>query len=72
MLGYVFGFAEIHHSPQRIEVIASFYKHPGEMIVNSVIGSVLVYTVFCATCGFVDAQEHRRVDMLLYRDVHER
>jgi sterol desaturase/sphingolipid hydroxylase (fatty acid hydroxylase superfamily) len=26
-------------------VITSFYKHPGEMVVNSVIGSLLVYTL---------------------------
>lgn len=39
------GFHQIHHSPQRIEVITSFYKHPGEMAVNSIIGSVLVYTL---------------------------
>lgn len=39
------GFHQIHHSPQRLEVITSFYKHPGEMIANSIIGSVLVYTV---------------------------
>nr|WP_218022217.1 sterol desaturase family protein [Legionella bozemanae] len=39
------GFHQIHHSPQRLEVITSFYKHPGEMIVNSIIGSLLVYTV---------------------------
>ena len=38
-------FHQIHHSPQRIEVITSFYKHPGEMIVNSVIGSLLVYAL---------------------------
>ena len=38
-------FHQIHHSPQRIEVITSFYKHPLEMIANSIIGSVLVYTV---------------------------
>jgi sterol desaturase/sphingolipid hydroxylase (fatty acid hydroxylase superfamily) len=38
-------FHQIHHSPQRIEVITSFYKHPVEMIVNSIIGSVLVYTL---------------------------
>jgi sterol desaturase/sphingolipid hydroxylase (fatty acid hydroxylase superfamily) len=36
-------FHQIHHSAQRLEVSTSFYKHPGEMIVNSVIGSVLVY-----------------------------
>lgn len=36
-------FHQIHHSPQRIEVITSFYKHPVEMIANSVIGSILIY-----------------------------
>jgi hypothetical protein len=38
-------FHQIHHSPQRIEVITSFYKHPVEMIVNSIIGSLLVYAL---------------------------
>jgi sterol desaturase/sphingolipid hydroxylase (fatty acid hydroxylase superfamily) len=38
-------FHQIHHSPQRIEVITSFYKHPGEMILNSLIGSLLVYSL---------------------------
>ncbi len=36
-------FHQIHHSAQRIEVITSFYKHPVEMVVNSVIGALLVY-----------------------------
>lgn len=39
------GFHQIHHSPQRLEVSTSFYKHPGEMLVNSLIGSLLVYAV---------------------------
>jgi len=39
------GFHQLHHSAQRIEVITSFYKHPVEMVVNSLIGSVLVYSV---------------------------
>ena len=39
------GFHQIHHSPQRIEVLTSFYKHPLEMTVNSIIGSLLVYTL---------------------------
>ncbi len=39
------GFHQIHHSPQRLEVITSFYKHPGEMVVNSLIGSALVYSL---------------------------
>lgn len=38
-------FHQIHHSPQRLEVITSFYKHPGEMIFNSILGSLLVYTL---------------------------
>jgi sterol desaturase/sphingolipid hydroxylase (fatty acid hydroxylase superfamily) len=38
-------FHQIHHSPQRIEVITSFYKHPVEMVVNSIIGSLLVYAL---------------------------
>lgn len=37
-------FHQIHHSPRRLEIITSFYKHPGEMVVNSIIGSLLVYT----------------------------
>lgn len=36
---------QIHHSAQRLEVITSFYKHPLEMAVNSLIGAVLVYAV---------------------------
>lgn len=36
---------QIHHSPRRIEVITSFYKHPIEMTVNSIIGSLLVYSL---------------------------
>ncbi|HKJ51478.1 MAG TPA: sterol desaturase family protein [Gammaproteobacteria bacterium] len=38
-------FHQIHHSPRRLEVITSFYKHPIEMVVNSIIGSLLVYTL---------------------------
>jgi sterol desaturase/sphingolipid hydroxylase (fatty acid hydroxylase superfamily) len=43
------GFHQIHHSPQRIEVITSFYKHPLEMFVNSIIGSLLVYSLLGLT-----------------------
>lgn len=38
-------FHQIHQSAQRLEVITSFYKHPLEMTVNSVIGSLLVYSL---------------------------
>lgn len=38
-------FHQIHHSPQRIEVMTSFHKHPIEMIANSIISACLVYTL---------------------------
>ncbi len=39
-------FHQVHHSPRRLEVSMSFYKHPIEMIANLVIGCLLGYTVF--------------------------
>ena len=34
-------FHQLHHSPNRIETITSFYKHPAELIVNSILlGSI--------------------------------
>jgi len=30
-------FHQLHHSPQRIETITSFYKHPAEIICNSIL-----------------------------------
>ena len=36
-------FHQVHHSPQRIEVITSFYKHPFELCVNGVLSSAIVY-----------------------------
>lgn len=38
-------FHQIHHSPQRVEAAAAFYTHPNEMIVNSIIVSMLLYAV---------------------------
>lgn len=34
---------QVHHSPQRIEVITSFYKHPLEILLNSFISSLILY-----------------------------
>lgn len=36
-------FHQVHHSPQRIEIITSFYKHPFELIFNSVLSSGILY-----------------------------
>jgi len=34
---------QVHHSPQRIEVITSFYKHPLEIVANGLLSSAIVY-----------------------------
>lgn len=34
---------QVHHSPQRIEVITSFYKHPLEIVLNGLLSSVVLY-----------------------------
>jgi sterol desaturase/sphingolipid hydroxylase (fatty acid hydroxylase superfamily) len=36
---------QLHHSPRRIELLASFYKHPVEIFLNSVISAALVYAL---------------------------
>ncbi len=34
---------QLHHSPQRIEIITSFYKHPLEIAANGVLSSAILY-----------------------------
>ena len=36
---------QVHHSPQRLELLTSFYKHPFEMLANAVLTSVTLYLV---------------------------
>ena len=36
-------FHQVHHSPQRLEIITSFYKHPAEIAVNGVLSSLILY-----------------------------
>jgi len=36
-------FHQVHHSPQRLEILASFYKHPIEILVNSLLSSLILY-----------------------------
>jgi sterol desaturase/sphingolipid hydroxylase (fatty acid hydroxylase superfamily) len=38
-------FHQVHHSPSRIEVVTSFYKHPLEILVNGVLSSAICYLV---------------------------
>lgn len=39
-------FHQIHHSPSRIEVLTSFYKHPIEIAADSILAGLLIYGVF--------------------------
>lgn len=36
---------QLHHSPRRIEVLTSFYKHPVEITLNSILSAVIVYAL---------------------------
>lgn len=36
---------QIHHSPSRLEVITSFYKHPIEIVVNGLLSSWILYSL---------------------------
>jgi hypothetical protein len=38
-------FHQIHHSPARIEAITSFYKHPLEIFVDSLLMTILLYPI---------------------------
>lgn len=51
---------QFHHSPVRIEVITSFYKHPIEIILNSLI----MTTVTCPILG-LDAQTNAWMTIFL-------
>src|SRR6266478_9094594 len=37
---------QIHHSARRLEILTSFYKHPVEIWINSVLSSLIVYPLF--------------------------
>ncbi len=34
---------QIHHSPSRLEVVMSFYKHPSEILINGLLSSWILY-----------------------------
>jgi sterol desaturase/sphingolipid hydroxylase (fatty acid hydroxylase superfamily) len=42
-------FHQIHHSPARIEILTSFYKHPLEILVNSVLAGLILYPLLGAS-----------------------
>jgi sterol desaturase/sphingolipid hydroxylase (fatty acid hydroxylase superfamily) len=36
---------QLHHSPARIEILTAFYKHPLEIVVESILTATLLYVV---------------------------
>lgn len=42
-------FHQVHHSPARIELLTAFYKHPLEIAADSILSSVLLFSVLGAS-----------------------
>jgi sterol desaturase/sphingolipid hydroxylase (fatty acid hydroxylase superfamily) len=47
--GFWLFFHQVHHSPTRIELLTSFYKHPVEIAADSIITGFFIYCVFGGT-----------------------
>ncbi len=47
--GFWLVFHQLHHSPTRIELLTSFYKHPVEILADSVITSFCVFFLLGGT-----------------------
>ena len=47
--GFWLVFHQVHHSPKRIEVLTSFYKHPVEIMADSILTGVLIYYLLGGT-----------------------
>ena len=44
-------FHQVHHSPSRIEVVTSFYKHPIEILCNSLLTSAVLFPLLGASAA---------------------
>lgn len=45
-------FHQIHHSPSRIELLTSFYKHPVEILADAVLSALVLYPLLgCSLLG---------------------
>jgi sterol desaturase/sphingolipid hydroxylase (fatty acid hydroxylase superfamily) len=50
--GWWLVFHQIHHSPSRIELVTSFYKHPIEILSDAVLTAVVLYPFLgCSLLG---------------------
>ncbi len=45
-------FHQVHHSPSRIKVLTSFYKHPIEIVTNSFLSAFILFPILgCSMLG---------------------
>jgi len=50
--GWWLVFHQIHHSPSRIEIVTSFYKHPIEIFSDAVLSALVLYPLLgCSLMG---------------------
>lgn len=50
--GWWLVFHQVHHSPSRIEVVTSFYKHPVEIFSDAVLSALVLYPLLgCSMMG---------------------
>lgn len=50
--GFWLAFHQIHHSPSRIETVTSFYKHPLEILCDSILSALILYPLLgCSLAG---------------------
>lgn len=50
--GWWLAFHQIHHSPSRIEVMTSFYKHPIEIFCDAALSALVLYPLLgCSLIG---------------------
>lgn len=50
--GFWLVFHQIHHSPSRIEVVTSFYKHPVEILSDALLSALVLYPLLgCSMAG---------------------
>ena len=50
--GFWLAFHQLHHSPSRIEALTSFYKHPVEILSDSILAALILYPLLgCSLLG---------------------
>lgn len=50
--GFWLLFHQVHHSPSRIEILTSFYKHPIEILSDALLSAIILYPLLgCSMMG---------------------